>query len=265
MSIIPTNCPSCNSKLEWSSTGIDLYCLSIYCEAQNGRSLTHFFGMLNNLDGFGPKTIETLINNGYDTIPKIYGMDYNDFKMCGFGDKTTMNLGSELELSRTRPLQDYRFIAALGIPDLGIGGAKKLLENYDHTEILFSIDIHDIIGVDGFGYNKGDSISQYLYDNKELLEEIYVIGFNIIHEEIKVVESIFTGKRMTFTGKMAQNRGAMEKFAKSIGAIVTGVNSKSDFLVIGDKAGKNKLDAATKFNVEVISEEKFISISGFTS
>lgn len=265
MPILPTTCMDCGSTLEWSKTEVDLYCLNENCLARSGRQLTHFFGMLNNLDGFGPKTVEILINNGFDTIPKIYEMKWNDFKMCGFGDKTTMNLGSELESSLERELPDYRFIAALGIPDLGISGAKNLLEHYTYSDILFNITPNDVMVIDGFGYNKCESIFNYIKENEGLIISIYDLDFNIIHEEIKVKESQFTGKRMCFTGKMANNRGTMEGFARGLGATITGVNSKTDILVCGERVGVNKINAAKKFDVKTITEEEFISIAGFTS
>jgi len=265
MSVFPTTCMNCGSKLEWSKTGVDLYCHNINCSAKNGRQLTHFFGMLNNLDGFGPKTIEILIENGYDTIPKIYEMKWNDFKMCGFGDKTSINLGSELELSLERPLPDYRFISALGIPDLGLGGAKKLLEHFCWEDILFEISLYDFLSIDGFGQNKSSSIHNYCRENRKLLLEISDLSFNITHEKLIVVESAFTGKRICFTGKMASNRSAMEGFARGIGATITGVNSKTNVLVYGEKVGANKMNAAKKFNVEIMTEKEFIVLTGFTS
>lgn len=262
-SILPSICPTCNFPLEWNKTKIDLFCYNDNCSAKNNRQLLHFFQMLNNLDGFGPKTIEILIENGFDTIPKIYSMDYNDFKNCGYKHKTIMNLGTELEESKTRELPDYRFIAALGIPNLGIGGAKKLLENYCWEDILFDINHQEILEIDGFGYNKCDSILSYFEDNKKLLLDISSLNFNIIHEKIKVTESPITGKHICFTGKMLGIRLEMQKNAESLGAISMGsVNSKTNILVRGEKVGKNKLEAANKFGTVVITEQEYYELIG---
>ncbi len=260
MSILPSSCASCGMNLEWSSTGVDLYCHNINCEAKNGRQLTHFFSMLNNLDGFGPKTIETLIENGFDTIPKIYAMSYSDFQKCGYKTKTIMNLGSELELSKTRDLPDYRFIAALGIPDLGISGAKKLLEHFSWDKILFDIIPFDILEVDGFSNTKAFSIFNFVRCNSDI-EKIKDIGFNIVHEEIEVSESTITGKRICFTGKMESNRTDMQNIAKGLGGIPVGsVNSKTDILVCGSCVGANKTNAAEKYNTEVLTEKEFFDL-----
>lgn len=258
---LPSSCASCGTKLEWSKTGVDLYCRNINCDAKNGRNLLHFFQVLNNLDGFGPKTIENLIENGYDTIPKIYSMSYADFQDCGYKHKTIMNLGTELVESKTRELPDYRFIAALGIPDLGIGGAKKLLEHFDWEKILFHLEANELILIDGFGINKCKSILWFLEDNEELIREICNLNFNIIHEKIEVKESSITGKRICFTGKMEANRQDMQKSAGELGAIPVGsVNSKTDILVCGAKVGANKTNAAEKHGTTMLTEKEFFDL-----
>ena len=258
---LPTSCSSCGKKLEWSPTGIDLYCRNVNCDAKNGRNLLHFFSVLNNLDGFGPKTIENLIEHGFDTIPKIYKMSYQDFQDCGYKHKTIMNLGTELEESKERELPDYRFLAALGIPDLGIGGSKNILEQFNLAQVLFYMKPEELILIDGFGDNKVISIFEYLKNNKELIAEIFNIGFNIIHEEIEVKESSITGKRICFTGKMESNRSHMQGLAGELGAIpVNAVNSKTDILVCGANVGANKTNAAKKHNTTILSEKEFFDL-----
>lgn len=253
------NCPSCNSELEWSDTFTDLYCHNINCESQVIHKLGHFFGTINVIDGVGPATLETLTDNGFNTIQKIYSMTYNDFKDCGYLHKTCMNLGTELEKSRERPIPDYRFLAALGIENLGIGNSKKFLEEYEIADI-FLINRNSLIRIDGFGSIISDSISSQINKNCEDIQSIFSIGFNITNIKTVVTKSIISGKRLTFSGKMSSNRKEMEEYAKSIGGLITGVNSKSDFLIIGEKVGKNKLDAAKKYNVTVLSENEYMEM-----
>jgi NAD-dependent DNA ligase len=63
-------------------------------------------------------------------------------------------------------------------------------------------------------------------------------------------------KNIVFTGKLEQPRTTLEKVAKKLGAKPTGsISGKTDFLIVGDKPGKSKLDAAKKYDVQVISEE----------
>ena len=251
------HCPSCNSSLEWSENIVDLLCVNNLCEAQTSRGLIHWFGVTAVTDGFGPATIDILIENGYDTIPKIYNMQFSDFKRCGYKLKTTMNLGSELESSKSRPIPNYRFLAALGINHLGIGSAKKFLEEYDIMDI-FLVDREALSNIDGFGNIKSEEIFSEMNHRHSEIRDIFNLNFNIVKETIEVTESPFTGKRLTFTGKMSGVRKEMENHAKSLGAIITGVNSKSDYLIIGENVGSNKMNAAEKFGITILTEKEYM-------
>ncbi len=68
-------------------------------------------------------------------------------------------------------------------------------------------------------------------------------------------------KNIVFTGKLDQPRTTLEKTAKKLGAKPTGsISGKTDFLIVGEKPGKSKLDAAKKNDVQVISEELWSDI-----
>jgi len=257
---IPTNCPSCDSVLEWSDTGVDLYCHNQMCDAKVGRKIIHFFSSIDIIDGFGPSTIETLIENGIEDVCEIYDFDIEDFIEYGFGDKTSFNLYNELQESLTRELPDFKFISALGIPSLGKGGAKKLLEHYNVEEIITG-DYAIFACVEGFGDIKATEISQFIEDNEDYINSIYDLEFNIVSSKIETVDSCFTNKGMVFTGKMESNRQDMQDKAKGLGAIVQGgVTKKTDYLVTGAKVGQSKIDKAHKFGTKVISEQVFYSM-----
>ena len=62
-------------------------------------------------------------------------------------------------------------------------------------------------------------------------------------------------KKIVFTGKLDQPRSTQEKLAKKLGAAPTGsISGKTDFLIVGANPGKSKLDAAKKYDVQIISE-----------
>ena len=57
---------------------------------------------------------------------------------------------------------------------------------------------------------------------------------------------------------MSVARGEMQKQAKSIGIqIASSVNSKTDYLVIGQNVGQKKIEDAKKFDVKVITEQQY--------
>lgn len=258
---LPINCPTCNYPLEWSNTGIDLFCHNISCEAKTGRNLLHFFQVIDNIDGFGPKTIENLIENGYDTLISIYNMNYNDFVCCGFGPKESFNLGSELEYSRERKIEDWKFLAALGIPHLGIGNSKTLMKIFTLDQIINSSYICITSELDGFGEKMVYEILINLDKRQEEINNLIALNFNIVKEDNSIIESPITGQNIVFTGKMKNNRKEMEKQAESLGATIQkGVNKNTTFLVIGKKVGINKTNAATKFGTQILTENEYYDL-----
>ncbi len=69
-------------------------------------------------------------------------------------------------------------------------------------------------------------------------------------------------KTIVFTGKLEHPRAALEKIARQLGAKASNaISAKTDFLVVGDKPGKSKLDAAKKYDIRIISEELWSEIA----
>jgi NAD-dependent DNA ligase len=93
------------------------------------------------------------------------------------------------------------------------------------------------------------------HNTKKLTEKQWL---KILNETYK---RTLLDKNIIFTGKLDQPRTTLEKIAKKLGAKPTGsISGKTDFLIVGDKPGKSKLDAAKKYDVQVISEELWSDI-----
>jgi len=262
MSVLPTNCPSCDSLLEWSNSGVDLMCKNPLCDAKVGRALVHFFASIDIIDGFGPSTIEKLIENGVETIAEIYELQPDDFMFFGFGAKTSDNLYNELQQSLTRDLLDFKFIAGLGIVNLGAGNAKKMLKDYNVRDILYNCNYSDFVSTEGLGDITASNIVDYIDTNYEMIDDIYSLGFNIVSSKIEIKQSCFTNMGMVFTGKMSSNREDMQNLAIGLGAIVqNGVNKKTHYLVTGLNVGAKKISTATRLNCIIITEDQFYSMT----
>ena len=77
---LPETCPSCNKKLQWSETNVDLVCLNSDCPEIKFLKLTFFF-VKYKIAGFAEKTIRKFFNAGYDTVGKILRMSNSDIEM----------------------------------------------------------------------------------------------------------------------------------------------------------------------------------------
>lgn len=260
---LPSNCPVCQCGLSWSNDF--LKCDNRNCPAQIEQRISHWFKTLGTADWFGIKTIQKLVKNGFDSLEKIYAMDEAAFKEMGFGPVQSTNLAQALVLSRTRPVEDWRFLAAFGIPDLGKGDSRKILAHIV-LETLPEIQAADIEKISGFGQKTSLSIQTGLASISATFHYMLELRFNltrtpIIIEDEKIYSPI-AGKKVVFSGKMQQGRREeMQNTARGLGAIVqSAVSGATDFLICGEKVGAGKLTKAQKLGVKTLSERDYLDM-----
>ena len=259
----PEQCPSCNSPTEID--GDNLLCTNAEtCPAQIEGMIEFFFKTLGNCDGFGPKVIERLCEVGARSAVDIYKTSIADLMACGFGAKTAVNLFDELVASRQRPIEDWRFLAAFSIHNVGKGGCERLLKHHRLADV-FNLTADEIMVIDGFAQKTADSFVKSLKNIKPQFDALMRLSFNLVETSFASEEgatSSITGKTVVFTGSMQHGkRGDMEKQAKALGAIVgSSVSSKTSYLIIGENVGAAKTSAAEKHGVKVITEEEYLKL-----
>lgn len=262
---LPERCPSCDHGLSWK--GDFLRCTFAMCPAQTEQRISHWFRILGSADWFGIKTVQKLVANGHDSLEKIYALEENDFVDQGFGPVQSKNLAQALATSRSKSVEDWRFLAAFGIPDLGVGDSRRLLQ-YLKLEQLLSISSETIAEIKGFGDITSKSIALGVSDLKETILHMLAMDFNLDRTPLIVetisIETPISGKKVVFTGKMLKaGRKQMQTQARELGAIVqTSVNGATDLLVCGQNVGAAKRDKAMKLSVEIISEEDYLRLIG---
>lgn len=260
---IPKTCPACGLELSWK--GDFLRCTHVNCPAQTEQRISHWFRILGNADWFGIKSIKRIVAGGFDSLEKIYAMTVSDFSSLGFGPVQSANLTEALRISRTKAVEDWRFLAALGIPDLGVGDSRKLLQHYALEE-LAALDIQQIINISGFGEITSHSIIQGLAEVGGTLHHLLNLGFNLERTPKAASAGIpngpLSGKSLVFTGKMQHgSREAMQDEARRLGANVqSAVSGATDFLICGEKVGAAKRSKAAQLGVQMLSEEEYYQL-----
>ncbi len=77
---------------------------------------------------------------------------------------------------------------------------------------------------------------------------------------IAVSTTDFKGKSLLFTGTLSVPRKEAEEKAEAAGAVIlSGVNKKLDYLIVGEDAG-SKLDKAKSLGVKILNEQEFWSM-----
>lgn len=80
----------------------------------------------------------------------------------------------------------------------------------------------------------------------------------LLKAQAVIVESPVAGKHLVFTGSMSKSRDEMKAECESLSGIVqSGVNKKTDFLVIGARVGDSKLTKARDLGITILSEDEY--------
>lgn len=260
---LPENCPVCDTRLVWNNDF--LKCTNIRCDAKVVQSISHWFKTLGNADWFGIKTIEKLVNAGFNSLEKIYNLNDEDYIKLGFGPVQSKNLYEAVQISMTKLVEDWRFLAAFGISDLGKGDSRKLLSHFPIEKIV-DLSSEEILSIHGFGEITSQSIPAGISAIKETIAFMMGLGFNLektpLISDMETSDNPIAGKGIVFTGKMLRgSRDEMQNMARKLGANVqSSVSGKTDFLVCGEKVGAKKIEKAEKSGARILLEEEFFTM-----
>ena len=98
---------------------------------------------------------------------------------------------------------------------------------------------------------------KFAKDKEKVAEEKEMIEF----AKNNLIKDIFNKKKIVFTGDMSKSRGEMRPTAIRYGAdSPTSISGKTNMLVIGEEAGKSKLEKAKNLGIDIITEKEFWDI-----
>lgn len=134
---IPQACPSCETKLKITSTGVDLYCPNTdSCKAQIIGRLSYFTQRSNaNVAGLSEKTIKAFVENyGVKEFCDLYDLPFEKITVLdGYGEKSVENLKKSLENSKN--IDDFRLLSGFGVDGVGPEISKLILKQaYSKTQ-----------------------------------------------------------------------------------------------------------------------------------
>ena len=104
---------------------------------------------------------------------------------------------------------------------------------------------------------KPNRFRKFAKDKEKVAEEKEMIEF----AKNNLIKDIFGKKKIVFTGDMSKSRAEMRAMAIRYGAdSPTSISGKTNMLVIGEEAGKSKLEKAKQLGIEIITEKEFWEI-----
>ena len=225
-----------------------------------------------NIDGLGKKIVENFYNLKLIRLPQdIFNLDYNKIeKMEGWGNKSISNL--RFSINAKKNVSFEKFIYSLGIRHIGFENAKLISKDLKSPKNLLTLielnKIDDLLNIDGIGDTQINSIKNFFRNETNF--EIFKNLFNIL----KIENSLETNEHGPLRNKTFMLTGKLEGMsraeAKSLieqnsGTIISNVNSKLNYLVIGKKPTKRKVDAANAMKIKLLSQKDLIKMLNKTS
>ena len=254
---MPTRCPVCGGEVVREEPYIAHRCINPFCGAQRLERLRHFAAVMD-IEGLGYATLTQLIDRGVVEDPSdLYRMSKDQvIQLEGFADRSAQNLVDRIAASRQPDL--WRFLFALGIPQVGEATAQLLAADFSSIDPLRTATEEDLQRVEGIGPNMAGEVHRFFHgQGAELVQKLLAAGV-----EPQAVEAVgdgpFTGKTFVFTGTLEFiSRPDAEALVRKLGGkAVGGVTAKTDYVVAGPGAG-SKLEKAQKLKLNILDEEQF--------
>ena len=279
--IFPRKCPSCGSKTIKEFNNLTKKedavrrCPSegYECEKIAIEKLKHFVSKdAFNIEGFGKKIVENFWNLNLIKLPHdIFNLDFKKIEnLEGWGRQSMENL--KYSINQRKNISLERLIYSLGIRHIGLENAKILSKYFKSFSkfINFSNEsiIDDILNIDGIGETQLKSVKNF-FDNKvniNILKELQKI-LDVKNATTKDKAGLLNEKTFMVTGKL---NGISRAEVKSLieensGSSVSTVTKKLNYLIVGEKPTKKKIDKAKEFKVTILNQSQFLKMLNITS
>lgn len=267
----PHFCPCCGSMLTFRTMpggSQQLYCTNPSCAARLVQKFDHFCEKTRmNIEGLSATTLEKFIGHGWiKNFGDLYALEQHREEIInteGFGVKSYERLQASIEKSRHCTLA--RFIAGLGIPMVGRHAGRDLDRYFHGSWEAFEEAIQtgfDFTQLPNFGETMHNNIHKWYADAEEA--KLWRPLLNKI-EFVKETTTMSTNTNNPFYGKTVVATGKLENYTRDgiqmklleLGAKPgSSVSKKTDYLIVGEKAG-SKLAKAQQLGVTTLTEQEF--------
>ena len=196
----------------------------------------------------------------------IFKLNYSKIKnLEGWGNQSVANLKYSIENSKNISLD--RFIYSLGIRHIGLENAKLISRHIKEPENFFKLSesnkMNVLLNIDGIGETQINSLKIF-FSNSGNIKIINDLKNLLNIRSVKEINDtgILKNKTFMFTGKLD---GISRAEAKSIiennsGKIISNVNKKLDYLIIGEKPTMKKVQIARDLDIKVIKQSDLMKM-----
>ncbi len=225
-----------------------------------------------NIEGFGKKIVENFWKIKLIRLPQdIFDLNFDKVeKMDGWGNQSVNNLKYSIEQRKNISLE--RFIYSLGIRHIGLENAKILSKYFKSLKNFSSLSVkkqfNELLNIDGIGETQVNSIKNFFSNktNLNILQKLEKI-LTVKDTELTNKNGLLKNKTFMLTGKLdgISRAEAKSLIEKNSGTTISSVSKKLDFLIVGDKPTKRKVENAKKFKIKIINQYDWLKMLNKTS
>ncbi len=243
------------------------------CNRIAKEKLKHFVSKeAFNIDGFGKKIVEKFWELNLIKLPQdIFKLDYDKIeKLDGWGKLSVENLRYSVDEKKQISLE--RFIYSLGIRHIGLENAKLLSRYFGSFQKFKNLskknNYRDLLNIDGIGETQLVSIKNFFSKNINvtILNELDKV-LNVQNARAVNTKGLLKDKSFLVTGKLNNISRAEVKslIEENSGTTVSSVSKKLNYLIIGEKPTKKKIDSAKALKIKIIDQDEFLRMLNKTS
>lgn len=263
---MPKECPVCGGRVMRLKGEANHFCTnSLTCKAQAAGNLERACSRaILDIDGFGPKIAEEMVNAGMTKVSDIFKLTMKDMINLGIGEANGKKLLTNIQQVKVSPMGFDMFLRIIGIPELGASASKKIAAYIGNFNDFIGMTPEEL-KVTGINQRVIRNIRDFQC-NELAIDEAWEIHrqLNIVNYE-KNVDGILSGKTIVVTGSAPGiSRESLKKKLEELGATMgSSVSKKTDIVIYGEGAGE-KLEKATKLGITTKTYEEFMSEYGIT-
>ena len=266
------NCPICGAKLIKEEGEAAHYCPNYnHCPPQILGRFQHFVSKkAMNIDSLGAERIKKLFSAGLiKDFSSFYTLKQEDIIGLGSFDKENKANIQEKganniiqAINKSKEVEFAKVLYALGIRYVGEVTAKRLAQTFKNIDSLIKASKEELMSVEDVGERIANSLLTYFsdQDNLELIAKLKDLGLQFEIKQSEKTSEKLASLAFVVSGTFSNfSREELKKIIEeNSGKILSGVSSKTDYLICGENTGPQKKKQAEKFGVKMIEEQEFI-------
>jgi hypothetical protein len=270
--VFPETCPSCGTTLApQKEDDADWRCPNAQsCPAQLSERLTYIAGRgAFDIEALGEKAAADLINSKVLTNEAgLFDLTEEDLKKTSVytTKKGTLNATGKKLLNNLKTVKEtdlWRVIVALSIRHVGPSAARALAARYHSIQAAQAAPVEDIAATDGVGAVIAQSFKDWFEVDwhQNIIERWAASGVTMEEDVTDAPEQVLAGLTIVVTGTLENfSRDSAKEAIISRGGKASGsVSKKTDYVVVGEKAG-SKETKARELGLNILDEAGFAQL-----